>query len=131
MPDENKTIEATAGPYKGQRLTMPAADADQAIADGWARDPFAPAPGPDDKPAKEPTDEERQAVMDKAEKAAKKLRGETVEEESHDKTRETREQNRDRKPASEDKAMGAEGSHTYETRRTAQPAPAQQQPKKR
>jgi hypothetical protein len=74
MADEPVVIEATAGPYAGQRLTVPAADAKQAIADGWARDPFAPAEEP--KEVKEVTDEDRAKVAEAAEKAARKLRGE-------------------------------------------------------
>jgi hypothetical protein len=43
MPDPNelKRIEATHGRYRGSVLDVPAAEADQAIADGWARDPHA------------------------------------------------------------------------------------------
>lgn len=74
--DETKQVEATAGPYAGQRLTMPVDEAEQAITDGWARDPFAP---PTDEPPKEQTDEERADVVKKAEKAARKLRGEPDE----------------------------------------------------
>lgn len=80
MPDETKMIEATAGPYAGQRLTVSKADADEAIADGWARDPFAP---PSDKPAKELTGEEHQAMIAKAEKSARKIRGEDKAMEAH------------------------------------------------
>jgi hypothetical protein len=65
-------IEATAGPYAGQRLTVPAADAKQAIADGWARDPFAT----ELEEPKEMTEEKRAKVAEAADKAARKLRGE-------------------------------------------------------
>ena len=72
MADEPVVIEATAGPYAGQRLTVPAADAKQAIADGWARDPFATEP----EEPKDMTDDDRAKVAEAADKAAKKLRGE-------------------------------------------------------
>lgn len=81
MSDEIKQVEVLLGPYSGQRLNMPAADADQAVSDGWARDPFAPpvepAKGAEPKPP--PTDEERAATLAKADKALRKLRGETDE----------------------------------------------------
>lgn len=72
-----KLVEATAGPYRGQRLTLPIADADQAVKDGWAKDPFA-APPTDEElaEAKLPTEEERLKVEEAAAKAARKLRGE-------------------------------------------------------
>lgn len=70
MPDDKKMIEPLMGPYAGQRIEVDAADAEQAIADGWAKDPFAP---PSDKPAPE-IDQEKAAAA--AAKAARKLRGE-------------------------------------------------------
>jgi len=42
MTDETKEVEALMGPYRGQRLTMPAAEAENAINDHWAIDPYAP-----------------------------------------------------------------------------------------
>jgi hypothetical protein len=72
MPDETTLIEALFGPYAGQRLTIPSADAKAAIKDGWARDPFA-QPSNDDP--KLPSDEQRFAATEAAEKAARKLRG--------------------------------------------------------
>jgi hypothetical protein len=38
-----KLMQVLYGPYRDQRVHMPDADADQAIADGWAIDPHAPA----------------------------------------------------------------------------------------
>jgi hypothetical protein len=102
MPDEDVVIEGLHGPYAGQRLTVSAADAKQAIADGWARDPFAE---PED--AKEMTDEERAKVIAAAEKAGRKLRGEPEEDNG----------NKEKKPAAKDKSMEADKpSATYETR---------------
>ena len=75
MADEPVVIEATAGPYAGQRLSVAAADAKKAISEGWARDPFA-APGE----VKKLTADERFAMLQKAEAAATRLRGGTVEE---------------------------------------------------
>jgi hypothetical protein len=46
MADEPKMIEATLGPYAGQRLTVSPADFDKAIADKWAIDPFKEQPAP-------------------------------------------------------------------------------------
>lgn len=73
---ESVVVQATAGPYAGQRLTLSAADAKQAIKDGWAVDPFAPPPAPDAEPPKQPTDEERVKINEAAEAAGRKLRGE-------------------------------------------------------
>jgi hypothetical protein len=61
----NKLVEALIGPYRGQRLKMPAADADQAIADHWARDPFGVVPIP------EPKDEEERLRQIRGESAPK------------------------------------------------------------
>jgi hypothetical protein len=44
LSDETRIMQAVYGPYRDQRLSMSAADAEQAIADKWAIDPFAPAP---------------------------------------------------------------------------------------
>ena len=74
MADETKRIEAIAGPYKGQRLDVPAADANRAIKDGWARDPFEPV-DPDAAPPEFDQDK-HDKMMVAAEKAARKLRGE-------------------------------------------------------
>lgn len=74
---ETTMVEATIGPYAGQRLTMSAADAKAAIADGWARDA---AEVPDENaPASEPmTPEQRAAALEKAQAAAFKMRGEPL-----------------------------------------------------
>jgi hypothetical protein len=58
MPD--KEIEATLGPYRGQRLTMSDADAGAAIAANWAIDPFVPPPEPPPEPL---TEAEREAAI--------------------------------------------------------------------
>lgn len=71
MADDVKRVQPLYGPYAGQQLDMPAADADAAIADGWAIDPFAPP-----AETKELSAEERDQVVEKADKAARKLRGE-------------------------------------------------------
>lgn len=69
MADETKVVDAIAGPYRGQRLTVSAADAAQAIADKWAVDPFAEKPPPA-KEGEEPepplSDEEREEIVKKA-----------------------------------------------------------------
>jgi hypothetical protein len=86
MPEEPAAIQVTAGPYAGQRLTMSKADADAAIAEKWAVDPFALPPTKEEeekqtKEAKPMTEEERLEIRAKAEKAARKLRGEPEPEE--------------------------------------------------
>ena len=84
--DEPAAVQVIAGPYAGQRLTMSRADADTAIADKWAVDPSAPARSKEEeekaaKEAKPLTEEERAGIKAKAEKAARKLRGEPEHEE--------------------------------------------------
>jgi hypothetical protein len=111
MSDEPVTIEATAGPYAGQRLTVPAADAKQAIADGWARDPFAEVTDEDREKdrqkAAEMTDEDKAKVAEAAEKAARKLRGEDEAEENGGKG----------KKGAKDKSLEADKPESgYETR---------------
>lgn len=88
---ETTMIEATIGPYAGQRLTMPTADAKAAIADGWARDP-AQVPDENAPPSEPMTAEQRAAALEKAQAAAFKLRGEPLhklpeDEKSEDETR--------------------------------------------
>lgn len=111
MADEDVMIEATAGPYAGKRLTMPAADAKKAIADGWARDPFAEMTDEDRQKAVDAaaaaTDEDRQKVAEAAEKAARKLRGEEEADPSAGSGSKAR---------SEDKAIEPEQSGSYEVR---------------
>jgi hypothetical protein len=84
--DEPAVVQAIAGPYAGQRLTMSKADADAAVADKWAVDPSAPPRSREEeekaaKEAKPLTEEERAEIKAKAEKAARKLRGEPEPEE--------------------------------------------------
>lgn len=76
--DEPAAVQVVAGPYAGQRLTMSRADADAAIAEKWAVDPSALPPKEEAKPM---TEEERAEIKAKAEKAARKLRGEPEPEE--------------------------------------------------
>jgi hypothetical protein len=86
---EDVMIEATHGPYAGKRLTVSEADAKAAIKDGWAKDPYAPPPEPTAEPAevKEVTEEDRQKILDAANKAAARLRGETTDDSDGKKTR--------------------------------------------
>lgn len=76
---ETKRIEALYGPYAGSQIDIPTADADQAIADGWARDPFAPPAEPSDEPV-EYDREAHEKAIEAAEKAARKFRGEDTED---------------------------------------------------
>jgi hypothetical protein len=76
MAEESKLVEATAGPYKGQRITLPTADADAAMAAGWAVDPFAPPPNAEELAnRKPPTEEELARANEAAQTMARKLRG--------------------------------------------------------
>jgi len=45
MADELKHVHVIAGPYRDNRLSMTAADADAAIAAHWAVDPYGEYPG--------------------------------------------------------------------------------------
>lgn len=62
MAEETKVIEATCGPYRGQRLTMLAADAVRAIADKWARDP-GEVFDPDEPPPEITTEQQAMAIQ--------------------------------------------------------------------
>ena len=59
MADETKVIDVILGPYRGHRLTVPAADADSAVNNHWATDANAPPPEPDHEPHPPLSDEER------------------------------------------------------------------------
>jgi hypothetical protein len=112
MADETKVIEAIAGPYKGQRLTLPTADADQAIDDGWAKDPFEPV-DPDAEPP-EFDQEANDAMIVAAEKAARKMRGEEDEDAKGKKAKAAKDD-----AAAKDKAMEADKPAAgYSTRST-------------
>jgi hypothetical protein len=101
---EDVMIEATHGPYAGKRLSVSEADAKAAIKEGWAKDPYAPAPEPSDEPVevKEVSAEDRQKIIDAANKAAAKLRGEPTDDSDGKKSR----------------AVEAEDPAEYQTRST-------------
>ena len=67
MTDETKVIDVIMGPYRGHRLTVPAADADSAVNNHWATDANAPPPAPDHEPHPPLSDEERAAALTAAE----------------------------------------------------------------
>ena len=75
MPDDLKTIEPLYGPYHGQHIRVGAADADQAIDEGWARDPYL---RPDQRPTAASLTS-RTELMHAAERAARRWRGDTTE----------------------------------------------------
>jgi len=54
----NVVIDVIMGPYRNQRLTMPAAEAQTAINDHWARDPYSGVPYGE---GHEPLDDEHRA----------------------------------------------------------------------
>jgi len=69
MTDEIREVSVICGPYAGRRLTMPAADAETAINDHWARDPHSGVPyGEGHEPLSE---EERTHAMEAADAWAK------------------------------------------------------------
>ena len=109
MPDELKRIEGLYGPFARRVIDIPEADAKQAIADGWARDPFAPPVDPVEFDQKK-----HDAMLVAAEKAARKIRGETEVE------KKTEEKPKPKPPLETDRAMTAEKPETgstYQTRR--------------
>ena len=65
MADETKQIMVLMGPYRDNRLTVSAADADAAINAHWAVDPFY-MPAPDEEPHPPLSDEERTAALEAA-----------------------------------------------------------------
>ncbi len=71
MADETKRIEAIYGPHAGRFIDVPTADAEAAISDGWARDPYAPV-DPDAKPK----EIDQAKATEAAHKAARKFSGE-------------------------------------------------------
>jgi len=65
MADETKQIQVLLGPYRDHRLTVSAADAQTAINDHWAVDPFE-THDPDHEPHPPLTEEERLHAMEAA-----------------------------------------------------------------
>lgn len=70
---DTKLIRPIWGEFADQNIELPVADADQAIADGWAFDPHDEAPR---EPVPILTDGERAAMEEHSKKAIAKLRGE-------------------------------------------------------
>ena len=69
MADETKRIDVIMGPYRGNLLTVSAADADAAVNAHWARDPFSGEPyGTAHDPL---SDEERASALEAANTWAK------------------------------------------------------------
>jgi hypothetical protein len=98
---DTKRIRPVWGEFADQDIDLPEADADQAIADGWAFDPYA------ETPRELPpilTDGERAAMEELSKKAIAKLRGEEYYEPQA-------------KRGAKDKALTPdEGGGTYQTR---------------
>jgi hypothetical protein len=65
MADETKQIQVLLGPYRDHRLTVSSADAESAINNHWAVDPFHVA-APDEEPHPPLSDEERTAALEAA-----------------------------------------------------------------
>lgn len=66
MADETRQIQVLLGPYRDHRLTVSSADADAAINNHWAVDPFAAPAAPDEEPHPPLTAEERTAALEAA-----------------------------------------------------------------
>ena len=62
MADETRQIQVLLGPYRDHRLTVSAADAETAINDHWAVDPFE-VHEPDHEPHPPLSEEERTAAL--------------------------------------------------------------------
>jgi hypothetical protein len=62
MADETRQIQVLLGPYRDHRLTVSSADAESAINNHWAVDPFHVAE-PDEEPHPPLSDEERTAAL--------------------------------------------------------------------
>lgn len=65
MADETRQIQVLMGPYRDHRLTVSSADAETAINDHWAVDPFHVA-APDEEPHPPLSDEERTHALEAA-----------------------------------------------------------------
>ena len=65
MADEIRHIQVLLGPYRDHRLSVSAADAESAINNHWAVDPFHVAE-PDEEPHPPLSDEERTAALEAA-----------------------------------------------------------------
>lgn len=73
-----KQVEALYGPYAGAIISIEEADADKAISDGWARDPYDPKNAAHiDLSKKAETKDAEKATKD-AEEFAAKIRGEAT-----------------------------------------------------
>jgi hypothetical protein len=118
MPeDELKLIVPSHGPYRGQRITVSVGDADAAISEGWATDPFALTAEPKEgEAAPELEDEDMRAKrIEQAEAAARRWRGEEEETGTTGKQK-TRDMQADKPSA------------TYQTRAAAEPEPERRGP---
>jgi len=65
MADETRQIQVLMGPYRDNRLTVSAADAESAINNHWAVDPHHVA-APDEEPHPPLTEEERKHALEAA-----------------------------------------------------------------
>jgi hypothetical protein len=65
MADETKQIQVLLGPYRDHRLTVSSADAESAINNHWAVDPFHVAEA-DEEPHPPLSEEERTAALEAA-----------------------------------------------------------------
>lgn len=82
MEDDSQIIEPSAGPYKGQRISVSAAEAKRAIKEKWARDPFAVDEAQDGDDAQAQVDDAEMAKRnERAEAAAKRWRGDEQQRE--------------------------------------------------
>ena len=121
MADETKQIQVLMGPYRDHRLTVSAADAESAINNHWAVDPFE-VHEPDHEPHPPLSAEERTAALEAAQTWAQ-LQWDTAQQvpppepppEGTPTARSKRQEQRDMKP---DEASGS-----YATRDTLERPP--------
>jgi hypothetical protein len=96
MADETKQIMVLLGPYRDHRLTVSAADAETAINDHWAIDPFHVAE-PDEEPHPPLSEEERTHALEAAQTWAQ-LQWDTAQQKPPDPPPEGTPVRRDMKP---------------------------------
>ena len=132
VPDEagNVVVEAIVGPYRGQRLTMPFAEGDQARDDHWVINPFDPV-AYDHPPL---TDEERTASHEAATAWAQAQwdAAQGVEDEAPppeaDETDEQRRARQQRNDEHNRRQMQPDDPAGYPTRGQPQPQPTPRRP---
>jgi hypothetical protein len=108
MEEPMKQVEALYGPYAGAIISIDEKDAEKALEDGWARDPYDPKNAAHIDLAANPNTVDVEEATKAAEKFAAKIRGEAEEGQKKPKPA--------RPAASENRASTAGQSANYQTR---------------